>query len=200
MAAFPTDPKERQKVLLGILAVGGLAYAGYAYGYEPRRAELETLETRAETLETRNRAARIQTRDAAGGELERTLERQQAQLTVIEGLIPSSEELPDLLDAISTEARNTGVDLSLIQPVSASDEEFYTRRVYDLGVLGPYHAVGEFLTRIASLPRVITPINLSLVPQGEATPLGEQRLEARFSIETYIVPPPQASTEEASED
>ena len=39
------------------------------------------------------------------------------QLIQVEGLIPSSEELPDLLDAISVEGQRTGVELVLIQPI-----------------------------------------------------------------------------------
>ena len=116
------------------------------------------------------------------------------QLELAEGLIPSDEELPNLLDAISAEAQRTGVELTLIQPVGATEEQYYTRRVYDMAVIGGYHQIGEFLTRVASLPRIVTPTNLTVAPRAEAAnaapprPGAPVQLEARFSVETYVIP------------
>jgi type IV pilus assembly protein PilO len=125
-----------------------------------------------------------------GDDPEARLARFREQLVTVETLIPSSEELPDLLDAISAEARATGVEISLIQPVGAEEEEYYTRRVYDMAALGSYHRITAFLTRVASLPRIVTPINLTLAPRSarEQDDEDEMRLEARFSVETYVVP------------
>jgi Tfp pilus assembly protein PilO len=182
------NPQTRQKILLGILLAGGLGYLGYQYGYKPRSTELATLETRLTGLENQNRTARILTEQNGEADVERRLDSYREQLLEVEGLIPSGEELPDLLDAISTEAQRTGVDLSLIQPVGATADVFYTKRTYDLAVLGSYHQIGEFLTRIGSLPRIITPTGLNLTVVEEETRSGNPRLEAKFAIETYVLP------------
>lgn len=182
------NPQTRQKILLGILLSGGLGYLGYEYAYKPRATENAALETRLTGLENQNRTARILTEQNGEADVERRLEAYREQLVQVEGLIPSGEELPDLLDAISTEAQRTGVNLSLIQPVGATADEFYTRRTYDLAVLGSYHQIGEFLTRIGSLPRIITPTGLNLTVVEEETRSGNPRLEAKFAIETYVLP------------
>lgn len=197
MAILPSDPQLRQKFLLGMIVVGGLAYLAYGYVYKPRSENVAALETRLEEVQTRNEAARVLTRGEGADEIERRLELYRDQLVTVEGLIPLSEEVPDLLDAISAEAQRTGVELSLIQPVGAMQEEYYTRQTYDLAVLGAYHEIGSFLARIASLPRIITPIGLSLSSQSEQMPDGQPRLEARFSIETYVLPAPPATPETA---
>jgi type IV pilus assembly protein PilO len=139
----------------------------------------------------RSRAITAGQQDAVDQQL--ALYRQQLELA--EGLIPSVEELPELLDAISAEAQRAGVEMTLIQPVSIRQEQYYTRRVYDMAVVGPYHGIGDFLTRVASLPRIVTPTNLNLVPHQPRGPAGRApdasepiRLEARFSIETYVIP------------
>src|SRR5690606_29856431 len=142
MALLPEDPQQRNKVILGILLVGGLAYFGYDYVYRPRAEEVAALEARLENLQLQNQPARAITGDDSRAEVERRLLVYREQLERVEGLIPSSEELPDLLDAISAEAQRTGAELSLIQPVGATAEQFYTRRTYDLAVLGSYHQVG----------------------------------------------------------
>ncbi|MBA2670902.1 MAG: type 4a pilus biogenesis protein PilO [Gemmatimonadetes bacterium] len=182
------DPQKRKKILIGLLLFGGLMYLGYDYVYRPRAESVAALETRLETLELQNRTARALTAQNGTDEVERRVGLHREQLRRVEGLIPSSEELPDLLDAISAEARRAGVELARIQPMGATAEQFYTRRTYEIGVYGTYHQIGEFLSQVGSLPRIITPINLNLAVRGEQTTKGNPQLEARFSIETYVLP------------
>ncbi|HEX5521791.1 MAG TPA: hypothetical protein VFX29_08825, partial [Longimicrobiaceae bacterium] len=122
MALLPSDPDLRKKVLLGAVLLGGLGYLGYDYVLKPRSEAVAELETRLEAIQTRNNAARALTRGSSAGEIERQLQLFRDQLVTVEGLIPLSEEVPDLLDAISAEAQRTGVDLSLIQPIDATAE------------------------------------------------------------------------------
>ena len=182
------DAQMRQKLMLAGVLVVALAYFGYTKLYEPKRAEVAALESRLENLQIQNRTARGLTDAGARAGVEQRLDVYRSQLTTVEGLIPSSEELPDLLDAISAEAQRTGVELALIQPVGATAEEFYTRRSYELAVLGSYHAIGAFLTEIASLQRIVTPTTLDLSVESEAAPGQNPRLQARFEIETYVLP------------
>lgn len=194
MALPPLDPTTRRNLIIGGVLAALALFLFYDRVYAPRREQAAVLEARLDQLQTQNAAARALT-TGGGGDAEARLQGYRAQLEAVEGLIPSTEELPDLLDAISVEAQRTGVVISLIQPVSATDEVYYTRRVYDMAVVGAYHDIGEFLARVASLPRVVTPTNLTLQPRAPtapgAAPADENappRLEARFSIETYVIP------------
>lgn len=202
MALPPIDPQQRQKLILYAALVLGIAYLFHEYVYGPRGEELVVMEQQLETLQVENRGARALSEGAGTGEVERHLALYRDQLVQVEGLIPSSEELPDLLDAISDEAQRTGVEVTLIQPVGATEEPYYTRRVYDVAVIGSYHGVGEFLARVASLPRIITPTSLVLTPRGEGAPgmMETPRLEARFSIETYVLPPTESAANVANSD
>ena len=193
MALPPLDAKTRKNLMYGALLLVVVAGFYYLKVYTPRKAANQELEGQVARLELSNTAARGLTRGASSPE--EALELYRRQLAVVEGLIPSTEELPDLLDAISAQAQQTGVEISLIQPVSATQERYYTRRVYDMAVQGRYQDIGEFLTRVASLPRVVTPVDLRLVPiaaSGGADAAlaadGPPKLEARFSIETYVIP------------
>jgi type IV pilus assembly protein PilO len=191
MALQPLDPKTRKNLIYGGLLLAMVTAFFYLQVYTPRVEANRLLEEDLARIQASNSRARGLTRGATSPE--EALELFRRQLAVVEGLIPSSEELPDLLDAISAEAQRSGVELALIQPVSAIAEPYYTRRVYDMAVVGQYHAIGEFLTRVASLPRVVTPTDLRLgVPGGRGGPAqpADQapQLEARFSIETYVIP------------
>jgi type IV pilus assembly protein PilO len=206
MALPPLDSELKKKLLVGVVLFLGLGYLFYDYLYVPRQTEVNAMESRLANIRLQNSTARGLTSGTASGDVEARLRLYRDQLAAVEGLIPSAEELPDLLDAISVQAQRTGVEISLIQPVGATEEQFYTRRTYDMAVLGSYHDIGEFLTRVASLQRIVTPINLVIAPQtapaaagGAAPAEAAPRLEARFSIETYVIPSGQptdaASTE-----
>lgn len=182
------DPQQRNKLLLGVAVVGGLLYLGNSYVYSPRATAVAQMEERLDSLEAKNQLARALMETEGRSEVERKLALYREQLTRVEGLIPSSEELPDLLDAIAMEAQRTGVELALIQPVGATAEAFYTRRTYDLAVRGTFHEIAAFLTEIGSLPRIITPINLRMTVTAQPEEDVSPELEARFSIETYVLP------------
>lgn len=195
MALPPLEPAQRKNLLYIGAFIALVAFGFYDRVYTPRNEAIAEMQTRLEQLETVNARSRAITQGAEGAVNEQmALYRQQLELA--EGLIPSSEELPNLLDAISAEATRTGVDLTLIQPVGATEEAYYTRRVYDMAVVGEYHQIGEFLTRVASLPRIVTPTNLTLAPRAapagaqgtDGTAAADVPLEARFSIETYVIP------------
>jgi len=194
MALPPLDPQQKKNLMYGGVLLALVAFGFYDRLYTPRSARIGQMEARLEALETVNSRSRALTRGAEG-QIDQQLVLYRQQLELAEGLIPSAEEVPNLLDAISAEAQRAGVRIHLIQPVSATEENFFTRRVYDMAVTGGYHQIGEFLTRVASLPRIVTPTNLTVAPVAEAgaaagaVPAGRTaELEARFSIETYVIP------------
>lgn len=194
------DKETRQKLILGGLLLAGLVYVGHQFVYSPRASRLAEVEERLESLQTQNSTARILVEQGGEAAVEDRLVAYSDQLVRVEGLIPSAEELPDLLDAISTEARRTGVEISLIQPTGAVAADYYTRRTYDLAVLGSYHQIAEFLSLVGSLPRIITPTDVNITVQEGTLRDGNPRLEARFAIETYVLPPPGEVLERQSDE
>jgi type IV pilus assembly protein PilO len=189
------DPGFRKKLVFGLILVGGLGYLGFEYVFRPKAEQVAVLESRLETLQDRNRTARSITAEDGIADLELSVAMQTEQLKQVERLIPLGEELPDLLDAIAAEAQRTGVEITLIQPAAAVAEEFYTRRTYDLSVLGSYHQVGDFLGRVAGLPRIVTPMNLNMLVRPEKTRAGNTQIEAKLAIEMYVLSPNEVITD-----
>ncbi len=188
MALLPADPKGRKQALLlmGILVVAAW-YVAKMYMLDPRQADVAVFESQLQSLEIQNRRSRALA--ARKDDLRTRMELQERQLLIFEEFIPQSEEVPELLDAISREAQLTGVELSRIRPQAAEVGEFYTKQVWELSVLGDYHAVGRYLARIASLPRIIKPTNIQITtaPQSRATRNMEAPLEVSFNIETFVL-------------
>ena len=190
MALVPDDPKQQRALVAIILAVG-LFYVFWTYFYSPRKEEVVALETRLETLVSENnRAQIIATR--GGSELQDLLALYQRFVEELEQLIPRSEEVASLLNQINEEARRVGVDVTAVRPEPDETVGIYTKETYQIDVVGDYHNIARFLTRIASLPRIITPLELELVPYIRDRSLlnieTEFPLEAHLYIQTYIVP------------
>lgn len=198
MALLPQEPKQ-QRALIAIVAAVGLFYAFWSYVYTPRQEALAEERDRLERLETRNRAAQV--RALQKERLEQQAAVYERYVRRLEELVPAAEEVPALIRDITAEARRLDVDLNLIEPQADVPEGPYTRQSYSMRVIGEYHDVGRFLTSVASLPRIITPVELTVSSYNDNQGLMEYEapVEADFRIETYVVapagsqPPPQGA-------
>ena len=199
MALMPEEPKQKNALLVAILAIAGL-YFFNTYIIAPKTEQAETLEARLEVLENQNRRAQI-IATRGGAELEARLALYESHIEQLEKLIPRDEEVSDLLLAISMEERRNGVEVTLMRPEPMEAGSFYDRWSYELGVQGEYHNVGAFLASIASLERIIASVDMEIIeaPRNPSSPKEESGMvQARFRIQTYVVSdrPPPAPAEE----
>jgi len=193
MKIIPSEPRKRNALLVGVLALLGL-YAFQTYWNAPKREAIQEMEARLEQLTDQNRRAQILA-TRGGRELEERLALYERHLLRLEQLIPRSEEVPALLNSMALEARQNDVELALMRPDPQAEEtEHYNKTVYQIGVVGNYHSVGRFLSAIASLPRIVTPIDLDMTAgSGEGDEFdGGLPISAQFKIQTYTIPAPGA--------
>ncbi len=168
-----------------------LFYAFWSYWYTPRGVEVAELESQLDQLSFNNQRAQIIS--ARGGtDLQERLAQYERHVGHLERLIPEHEEFIALLNDITAESRRQGVMISSLSPEPEEVGAFYTKETYELQVIGDYHDLGRFLGTIASLPRIITPMDLDLsVFEGETEVLNpdyEAPLVASLRIQTYILP------------
>ena len=186
MRVLPLDPTRRGAVLLGLLAVSCLLLA-LQYLHRPARIELDAATARLDRLREASRRAELV---AAVGqpELEERLRGDRRQLGALESLIPVASEIGVLLRAISDAEARIGVEVTEMRPETLVQGDHYDRLGYELTVLGSYHAIGAFLTEIASLERIVTPEKLTMTAIGAPSTGndGYVRVAASFRIRTYI--------------
>lgn len=133
-------------------------------------------------------------RDLARGsveELRKRVDAYKASLGVLRTLVPEQREVNNLLDDIQIRAKVRGVTFSGFSPVAPqAGPAPYDTYSYNLAVIGHYHQVGQFLTDIASLRRIIVPGNVAIgaANPAQARVLGDTTamLEAKFTIKTYV--------------
>jgi type IV pilus assembly protein PilO len=189
VALIPQDPKQ-QKALGAIVAAIVLGYVFYSFWWSPKSEELTAMADHLETLETKNRSAQI-TAARGGGQIEERLAAYERHVMVLEKLIPASEEVPGLLRSITSEARRLiGSDPAQFRPEPDEPGQFYTKKAYQMQAIGEFHDIGRFLAAIASLERIITPVDLTLTVFQNTQGVTEIQspVVADFRIETYVLP------------
>ena len=150
---WPKDQAGQLKIASGVIAIIG-AVVFFLYVYQPTAEELETKRTRVESLTLANGKVKKELARGNAAQLREQAKAYSQNLEVMRQLVPTGNEVPALLEQVSTAARRAGLDLSTVepQPVVVGDQ-FDTYR-YKLSVFGNYHQVAEFLTNIATLPRI----------------------------------------------
>jgi type IV pilus assembly protein PilO len=191
--AIGANMTKREQTLAAIGAAAVLLLGAYWYFlYKPKAAELTVTQAHVDSLDKKNQEARA---DIAQGSLQK-LRAQSAEydqsLKVMRQLVPRSNEVPALLEDISTAARRVGLDLATVEPMPVlAGEQFDTYR-YKLAVIGGYHPVGQFLSNVGSLSRIIAPVTMAikLHPIADKTKArvrkGESLVDTEFQVQTYV--------------
>ena len=191
--AIGANMTKREQTLTGLGIVALMLAGAYWYFlYKPKAAELAVVQAHVDSLEVRNQQARA---DIAQGSLKK-LRAQAAEyeqsLKVMRQLVPRSNEVPALLEDMSTAARRVGLDLATVEPMPVLPGEQFDTYRYKLAVIGGYHAVGQFLSNVGSLNRIIAPVTLAikLQPAAQRTKArvkpGESLINTEFQVQTYV--------------
>ena len=192
--AIGANMTKREQMWGGIGIAAILLLGAYWYFlYKPKAAELAVTQAHVDSLEKKNQQAKA---DIATGSLQKlraqSTEYEQS-LKVMRQLVPRSNEVPALLEDISTAARRVGLDLATVEPMPVLPGEQFDTYRYKLAVTGGYHPVGQFLSNVGSLNRIIAPVTMAikLHPIADKTKArlkkGESLVDTEFQVQTYVV-------------
>ena len=193
MALLPTKQRDQIMVLVSV-AVIALTATYFMYVWQPKQAELSDLQTHVDTVEALNRKAKAEIAKGSIAQLKKQAEDMARNLEVMRNLVPTSNEVPALLEQVSTAARRVGLDLATVKPQPVIEGDQFDTYRYSVAVIGDYHALGEFLANVGSLTRIVAPVNLALSPFGggaadqrkKALKNNNSVLDSRFELQTYV--------------
>ena len=80
--------------------------------------------------------------------------------------LPSDTEVPGLLEDISQLGVDSGLEFGSIGLQDERVVEFYAELPIQITVKGSYHSIGNFISGVAALPRIVTLHDFSLAPPG----------------------------------
>jgi type IV pilus assembly protein PilO len=191
------DQRSQIFLMITVLGAAGL-YGVYTYLHAPAAEQLSSVRAQLDTIDSVIRSAKAELAKGSKDDVERQVARFGGMLAIMRQLVPEKNEVPTLIDDVSNRSKMRGISIGRIQPLSVEAGAPFDTYRYQLEVYGRYDQLGEFLSDIASLPRIIVPENLSLqaAPQGTQRMLNDTSgalLEATFAIRTFVksaAPPP----------
>ena len=188
MPLIPTSKNDQYKLLVVIVALAAVALY-FNFVWTPKSVSLATLQTHVDSLDQMNQRAKV---DVARGSIDK-LRAQAAEygqeVDIMRQLVPTGNEVPALLASVSTAARRVGLDVSSFSPDGVVRGDQFDTYKFKLSVIGPYHKIGEFLTNVGELRRIVAPINLVLgfaPAQTRNNDPSVRMLIATFDIQTYV--------------
>ena len=92
--------------------------------------------------------------------------------------LPTSNETPGLLDDVTYVGTSSGLTFKILNWQQEIPKEFYTELPIEMEVSGDYHSFGQFASKVADLPRIVTLHNFRLEQQNN-------RLQLQLQAKTY---------------
>jgi type IV pilus assembly protein PilO len=78
--------------------------------------------------------------------------------------LPNKTEVPNLLTDISQQGTGAGLDQKLFQPTPQVNKDFYAELPIKMRLTGSFHSIGNFVSGIAALPRIVTLHDVEIIP------------------------------------
>ena len=169
------------KAVLFAVIFAAILFAGWKFDIVKQREELTGLEQKEkeqiEVLDVKQKkAANLEALKVQMKEMEQSFGDMVKQL-------PNQTEVAGLLIDISQTGLASGLEFKLFQPKKEAPKEFYAELPISISVVGNYHQFGEFVSGIASLPRIVTThdINITAINNEGASP----KLQMNAVAKTY---------------
>lgn len=148
------------QLALCVIVCVGLIVAGFWFHVRNQRDELATVtEKEAEhkqVFETKQRkAANLEALKQQMQEMKQSFGDMLRQL-------PNKTEVAGLIVDVSQTGLAAGLEFDLFKPQAEKPTEFYAELPIDIVVKGNYHQLGEFISGIAELPRIVTTHNINI--------------------------------------
>ena len=156
-------PAPAKAVLLLVLFAAILG-AGWYFDWDAQWKKLEDEEKVEVDL---RKKFQVKQRKAANLEkYKEQLAKMEAAFSEMLGQLPAQLEVEAFVVDISQTGLSSGLELDLIKPSGEQTKEFYAELPVTIRVVGTYHELGEFVSGIAALDRIVTLHNIKVKPKG----------------------------------
>ena len=99
--------------------------------------------------------------------------------------LPTNTEIPGLIDDISQSEAYSGLEFRETEYLKERKAQFYTEKPVSIVVSGDYHQLGMFVSRVSSLPRIVTLHDLTIIaPKRNRNP-DDNKLTLEVLAKTY---------------
>lgn len=175
----------RLAILIAIAAA--ILYAGWHFDVQPQRDVLATEEKKE--VELKGSFERKQKKAANLEALKKQMAEMQQSFGDMLRQLPNKTEVAGLIVDISQTGLAAGLEFKLFKPGKEIPSEFYAELPIDIDVTGNYHQMGEFISGVASLPRIVTTHDILITPEkgkrGAGIDVSAPTLSMKAKAKTY---------------
>lgn len=176
----PNDPGVwplAPKVLALVLILAAVIAAGWWFDWKGKleqleQAQQEEVKLKDEWLGKKRQAVNLD-------EYRKQLSEMDRQFGALLKQLPNKSEMETLLIDINQAGRGRGLQFELWKPGQEAIKDFYAELPIALAITGSYHDLGQFVSDVAKLPRIVTLRDLNVAPGKD----GQLKMDA-FAV-TY---------------
>ena len=188
MALSDKDRKQLLGLLIFMAIVASVLF--WMYWRAPKVVQAQDMRREIDSLRTRIDSARADLRQGTVEQLRRRVDSYERSLALMRQLVPTENEVTNLIDEVSTRAQLRGVQITDLAPLPPEFQVPFEVHRYRFSVQGQYDQIGEFLSDVASLPRIMVPyeVSLSVTPTivTEGADDTGTYLQADFLLRTFV--------------
>ncbi len=140
-----------------------------------KRAEAEEASLRTTFENKQRKAANYDAYKAQLAQIEQSFGTMLRQL-------PGETEIPSLIVDISQTGLAAGLQEKLFQPQPEVPKDFYAEKPIKIRLSGGYHEIANFVSGVASLPRIVTLHDINITPESND---GFDNLSLEVTAQTY---------------
>ncbi len=171
-------------LLIALLFMGVTGGGVYLMVVKDKVPEYERAQAKEDSLKVEFESKQSKAANLAAYKLQ--LEEMQREFGAMLRQLPGRTEVPSLLTDISQTGLAAGLEEKLFQPNQEVQRDFYAELPIRIRLTGGYHELGEFVSGIAALPRIVTlhDISISGTKSDNDQGVGEL-LELDVTAKTY---------------
>lgn len=167
------------QAIVGAVVCAGLIFGGWNFHIKNQVAEVAAVEKKEATLKTtfedkQKKSANLNALKEQMKEMEQSFGDMLRQL-------PNKTEVAGLIVDISQTGLSAGLEFELFQPQPEKISEFYAELPISIRVTGEYHQFGQFVSGIATLPRIVTTHDITVIKSGKVAAKGKGAAAAAHS-------------------
>jgi type IV pilus assembly protein PilO len=168
-----------QKIVLGVFGVVIIGAASYFLLLSPLDASLAQLRAQNASLGDEVVKARAMVADIV--RTRREMAELEVKIAILKDRLPTERELPTLYRTLHDAGTQAGLGVALFQPREGQIKDYYVEIPIAVNAEGSYHQLGEFLERLARLPRVVTLREMRLASTNRPA----RAVRAELTLATY---------------
>lgn len=173
------------KLIVLLLVFCTLLIGGYFLLIQDQYSELDGVSAEEATLKQQyeSRAYKVANLEA----FRRQMEDMNRSFGALLKQLPAKTEVPGLLEDITNTGLGSGLDIQSIQLKPEVSKEFYVELPMEIEVSGTYHDIASFVSGVASLPRIVTLHDMTIMNQGskKGADIGAGKLQMKVQAKTY---------------